>query len=85
MMATHPAVAEVSVFGVPHDLWGEQVQAAVVLKPGQEVAPAALIAYAEQELAGYKVPRALHIMAALPRNASGKVLKRALRDEFEAV
>ncbi|WP_262692361.1 AMP-binding protein [Kordiimonas aestuarii] len=84
VIAAHPAIAEASVFGVPHEVWGEQVQLAVVLKPGQDVTPDALLAYAEKDLAGYKVPRAVHVMKALPRNASGKVLKRALREEFEA-
>lgn len=85
VMARHPAVAEVSVFGVPHEVWGEQVQAAVVLRPGQKVSPVDLAAFAAEDLAGYKMPRAVHVLAALPRNASGKVLKRALRDEFDAV
>jgi long-chain acyl-CoA synthetase len=85
VLARNAAVAEVSVFGVPHDVWGEQVQAAVVLKPGQKVSPVDLAAFAAEDLAGYKIPRAIHILAALPRNASGKVLKRALRDEFEAI
>ncbi|WP_417449076.1 long-chain-fatty-acid--CoA ligase [Kordiimonas sp.] len=85
VIAAHPAVAEVAVFGVPHEVWGEQVQAAVVLKPGLNLEPDVLIEFSEKNLAGYKLPRAVHFMQALPRNASGKVLKRALRDEFLAV
>ncbi|WP_238322624.1 AMP-binding enzyme [Kordiimonas gwangyangensis] len=68
-----------------HDVWGEQVQAAVVLRAGQTATADDLIAHAEADLAGYKMPRAVHILEALPRNSTGKVLKRALRDEFEAV
>ena len=85
VFARHPAVAEVSVFGVSHEVWGEQVQAAVVLRAGQAVTAEDLIAFADDDLAGYKIPRAVHILDALPRNATGKVLKRALKDEFEAV
>ena len=85
VLARHPALAEVSVFGVDHDLWGEQVQAALVLKPGAVVSDAELVDFAAISLASYKIPRAFNRLSALPRNASGKILKRDLREMFDAV
>lgn len=78
-VARHPAVAEVAVYGIPHPNWGEAVEAAVVLKSGRTLEAEELTAFARQHLAGYKVPRSLRIMDALPRNPSGKILKRELR------
>ncbi|RLV56779.1 acyl-CoA synthetase [Aeromicrobium phragmitis] len=77
---THPAVAEVAVIGTPDERWIEAVTAVVVTKG--EVAEAELIAYAKERLAGYKVPKRVHLVEELPRNQSGKLLKRVLRDEL---
>ncbi|HUZ10887.1 MAG TPA: fatty acyl-CoA synthetase [Acidimicrobiales bacterium] len=78
----HPDVAEVAVFGVPHEHWIEAVTAAVVLRPGAVATPAELIAHARGKLAGYKVPKLVVIVHDLPRNPSGKILKRTLREQF---
>jgi fatty-acyl-CoA synthase len=75
---THSAVAEVAVIGTPDDRWIEAVTAFVVLK--EEVGPDDLIAHAKSRLAGFKVPKAVHVVDELPRNQSGKLLKRVLRD-----
>lgn len=75
----HPAVLEAAVFGVPCEQWGEAVTAAVVLKPGASADAAALQAFARESLAGYKVPRAIRFLDALPRTGSGKIAKRLLR------
>ncbi|MFD1860505.1 acyl-CoA synthetase [Aeromicrobium camelliae] len=77
---THPAVAEVAVIGTPDERWIEAVTAVVVTKG--EVTEAELIAYAKERLAGYKVPKRVHLVEELPRNQSGKLLKRVLRDEL---
>ncbi len=77
---THPAVAEVAVIGTPDDLWIEAVTAVVVAKG--DVSADELIAYAKANLAKYKVPKAVHFVSDLPRNASGKLLKRVLRDQI---
>lgn len=78
----HPAVSEVAVVGLPHPKWIEAVTAAVVLRDGAQVEEAELIAYARKKLAPYKVPKSIFFMENLPRNASGKILKRELRERF---
>jgi long-chain acyl-CoA synthetase len=79
----HPDVAECSVFGVPDDRLGEEVAAAVLLKPGSTLTAADLRAHSAVLIASYKVPRYLWFQPeALPRNASGKFLKRELRDRL---
>ena len=76
----HPAVAEAAVIGLPHERWIEAISAVVVLK--EDVEPDALIEFAKQHLAAYKVPKSVHVVDELPKNASGKLLKRELRRAF---
>ncbi len=77
---THPAVAEVAVIGVPDERWIEAIVACVVLKPNTAVAEDELIAHVKDRLSSFKVPKAVRFIDALPRNQSGKILKRELRD-----
>jgi len=76
----HAAVVEVAVVGLPHERWIETIAAVVVLK--EDVEPDALIAFAKDKLAPHKVPKSVHRVDELPKNASGKVLKRELRRQF---
>lgn len=80
----HPAVAEVAVFGVPHPKWIETVMAVVVLRSGQALASSELLRFCRERMAGYKAPKLVEIVDALPKNASGKILKRELRERFSA-
>ncbi|MGQ0840252.1 acyl-CoA synthetase [Actinokineospora sp.] len=77
---THPAVAEAAVIALPDPRWIEAITAVVVTKA--EVTPEELIAHVRGQLAGFKVPKAVHIVDDLPRNGSGKLLKRVLRDRL---
>ena len=75
----HPDVAEVAVIGVPSDKWGEEVHAIIVLKPGKQPDTDSIIEWARQRIAAYKLPKSVDYVAALPRNAAGKVLRKELR------
>ena len=69
---------------MPDDKWGEAVKAIVVLKPGQTATPEDIIAFARQRIAGYKVPKSVDFKDLLPRNPSGKILRRELREPYWA-
>ncbi len=78
----HPAVQEVAVIGIPDDKWGESVKAVCVAKPGMTVEEADIIAWARDRIAAFKAPRSVDTIAALPRNASGKILRKDLRAPY---
>ncbi|OWY63008.1 hypothetical protein B7486_55380 [cyanobacterium TDX16] len=84
-MVTHPAVADVAVFGIPDDDMGESVKAAVELMDDFEPSPeleAELIAYVRERIAGYKAPKSIDFQDQLPRTPTGKLLKRLLREPY---
>ena len=78
VLLAHPAVGEAGVYGIPDPLWGQRVAAAVVVRPGMPFDEAALLAFCRDRLAKYKVPARIEARESLPRNASGKLLRRLL-------
>jgi acyl-CoA synthetase (AMP-forming)/AMP-acid ligase II len=82
VLFSHPDIEDTAVIGVPDDKWGEALKGFVVLREGAATGTMDILSYARERLAAYKVPKSIEFIAALPRNASGKVLKRELREKF---
>jgi long-chain acyl-CoA synthetase len=82
VLAAHPDVAMAAVFGVPHEMHGQEIEAAVVLRPGATASADELIAFVKNEIAAFKYPRVVHLVDALPLGPSGKVLKRELVSRY---
>lgn len=84
VLYAHPGVLEAAVIGVPDERWGERVHAVVVKRPGHDVTDNDLLVFARERLAGYKVPRSVEFADDLPKNATGKILKKDLREPYWA-
>jgi acyl-CoA synthetase (AMP-forming)/AMP-acid ligase II len=81
-IAHHPAVVDVAVIGVPNEKYGESLLAFVVLGDGASLSVADMVEFCRDKIAGYKIPRQLEIIAEMPRNPSGKILKKELRKPY---
>ena len=83
-LCDHPDVAEAAVIGIPDDKWGEAVKAVVVMKPGKQATATDIINFTRERIAGFKTPKSVEFLPALPRNPSGKILRRQLREPYWA-
>jgi long-chain acyl-CoA synthetase len=84
-LVKHPAVADSATVGVPHDEWGEQVKAVILLKPGHDPSEALaeeILAFARGNLASFKAPRSLDFAAELPRSEAGKIQRNKVRAPY---
>jgi acyl-CoA synthetase (AMP-forming)/AMP-acid ligase II len=82
VLLTHPAIAEAVCFGVPHGTWGEEVEAAVVLREGETASAADVLAFCKERLADFKRPKQIHITQAIPRTATGKIQRGAIASAY---
>lgn len=85
VLLSHPGVADAAVIGIPSEKWGESAMAVCVCTPGSDVSPADLIALSKAKLAGFKCVKHVEFIDMIPRNPSGKILKRALREKYADV
>ena len=85
VISKHPAIATCAVIGLPDEKWGERVHTVVVLQPGAELTLEEVQELAREQIAGYKIPRSISFIDALPLSAQGKVLKRDLREQFASL
>jgi len=82
LLAGIPGVVEVAVIGIPDETYGEALLAFFAMKPGESVDVDSMVEFCRNKLAGYKIPRRLELIDALPRNPSGKILKTVLREPY---
>jgi len=80
-LGEHPDVADAAIIGLPHELWGDAVHACVVVRAGRQVTPRQLMVFLSERIATYKIPTHWEFLDSVPRNPSGKILRRVLREQ----
>ena len=81
-LMSHDDIVDAAVVGIPDDKWGEAVKSFVVVKEGVDLKEEDIISYVRTQIAGYKCPKSVNYVEQLPRNPSGKILRRELRDPY---
>jgi long-chain acyl-CoA synthetase len=82
LLSKHPDIISAATIGIPDEKWGEAVKVVAVKKPGSTLTEAEVIAYCKQNMAGYKCPKSVEFWSELPLTATGKIMKRLIRDKF---
>ena len=78
----HPKIIEAAVFGLPDEIWGQKVCAAIVLKPGEQLSSEEVIEFCQEKIASFKKPKVVYFVERLPKSPIGKILRSVLKKQF---
>lgn len=80
---SHPKISEAAVIGIPDRIWGEAIKAVIVIKSGQKATEREIIEFCRERIAGFKCPKSVDFLQALPKSAAGKILRKDIRDLYK--